>query len=200
MKLWTSNFAKASGNRRAVSIAVGAPKWFDGKQYSKLFPPWWLVKSKDEYSTEEWERHYYKDVLSKLDPVKVAAELGEGAVMLCWEKPEDFCHRHIVARWMTSAGVKVEELAGMPEKAAKEKIIIPADIPRPQPSRVQRFCRDGLNNIQNRALNLYEIWSTYPSCHNQARKIIAEIKEMTVRLKASELEKLTNISGYDFSK
>ena len=34
----------------------------------------------------------------------------DGDVMLCYEKPSDFCHRHILAAWLTEHGHTVTEL------------------------------------------------------------------------------------------
>jgi hypothetical protein len=28
---------------------------------------------------------------------------------LCYEKPQDFCHRHLVSDWMRSVGINIEE-------------------------------------------------------------------------------------------
>ena len=54
--------------------------------------------------------NYYKyETLDKLDPHKVAAELDE-KVLLCYEKSEDFCHRHIIAAWLQHYGYTVKEL------------------------------------------------------------------------------------------
>ena len=54
--------------------------------------------------------NYYKyETLDKLDPHKVAVDL-EGKTLLCYEKSEDFCHRHIVAAWLRHYGYEVEEL------------------------------------------------------------------------------------------
>ncbi len=42
---------------------------------------------------------------------KVIEELGHNPVLLCWEKPGDFCHRMVVADWLrNSAGIEVREL------------------------------------------------------------------------------------------
>ena len=30
--------------------------------------------------------------------------------LICYEKPSDFCHRHLVADWMTKNGIPVKEL------------------------------------------------------------------------------------------
>ena len=37
--------------------------------------------------------------------------MGDNAVMLCYEKPGDFCHRHLIADWITkNTGITVEEV------------------------------------------------------------------------------------------
>jgi uncharacterized protein (DUF488 family) len=46
----------------------------------------------------------------KLDPHKIVEELGEDAVLLCYEKPGDFCHRRLVAAWIKEGtGIDVPE-------------------------------------------------------------------------------------------
>ena len=48
--------------------------------------------------------------MNKLNPREVYNELGEDAVILCWEAPDKFCHRHIVAEWLSySLGIDIEE-------------------------------------------------------------------------------------------
>jgi uncharacterized protein (DUF488 family) len=38
-------------------------------------------------------------------------ELGEDAILLCWESPEKFCHRHLVADWLSKKlDIKITEL------------------------------------------------------------------------------------------
>jgi uncharacterized protein (DUF488 family) len=49
--------------------------------------------------------------LSKLDPQKVFSDLGQDAILLCWEKPGEDCHRRLVAEWLEGLlGIKVPEL------------------------------------------------------------------------------------------
>jgi len=39
----------------------------------------------------------------------VYEELGENAVLLCWEK-DGFCHRHLVADWLQEKlGIEIKE-------------------------------------------------------------------------------------------
>lgn len=52
---------------------------------------------------------YQEFILSRLDPLQVAQELGQGSILLCWEKPGEFCHRIVVADWLREAGIEVEE-------------------------------------------------------------------------------------------
>ncbi len=91
----------------AVAISQGVPEWYKGRVYKVLAPPWWLVKEKD---FEKYKREYWK-ILSRLDPEDVYRELGEDAVLLCWEKDPTNCHRRIVAEWFKETlGIDVPEL------------------------------------------------------------------------------------------
>ncbi|HOQ82222.1 MAG TPA: hypothetical protein PLL89_04090 [bacterium] len=88
-----------------VGISQSIPKYLKGKirVYKPLCPPWSLVSaSKNGEITEfQYEAEYTSTILNNLDPEKVYQELKHDAVLLCWEKPEKFCHRHIVARWLS---------------------------------------------------------------------------------------------------
>lgn len=95
----TSYFAKYRGDS-GVCIAMKHPPGFKGVCYPALFPKWsFLSKYFNDHDETAYTRAYYNQVLSKLDPVKVLNEL-EGATLLCWESPEKFCHRHLVAAWL----------------------------------------------------------------------------------------------------
>jgi len=107
----TSYYAKYKGEN-AVSIALSKPQWYTNcREYKKLFPTWKLLnKYKKDKDEEYYIEHYYKDVLDKLDAKQVYDELGENAVLLCWEKSSDFCHRHIVSSWLQeNLGIEIKE-------------------------------------------------------------------------------------------
>ena len=87
------------GGFRLIGISQGVPKWFDGEVFKALAPTWAMVRMKN---MEEYTRLYKNRILSLLDPVKLAAEL-DGAILLCWEKPGEFCHRRLVAEWLEAA-------------------------------------------------------------------------------------------------
>ena len=100
------------GDPRLVSIARWAPfrpaeKAYRGRGYPALAPP----KTLQDLSKEEYTKAYRKKVLDRLDPRKVFEDLGEDSVLLCWERPGQFCHRRLVAEWLEFyLGIKVPEL------------------------------------------------------------------------------------------
>jgi hypothetical protein len=56
-----------------------------------------LKPAKPEYDAQ------FAEILAQLDPAEVYATLGENAVLLCWEKPNEWCHRRLVAEWFEAA-------------------------------------------------------------------------------------------------
>lgn len=113
----TSYFAKSSRHSNAVSIAARAPDWYNGRQYKILAPKWNFFKKYKDENDEKYHdqvfyiEQYYREVLDKLNPHQVLRDLGENAVLLCWEKSGDFCHRHLVADWLREKlGVQITEL------------------------------------------------------------------------------------------
>lgn len=105
----TSYFSsKLWHGKNAVAISRGIPEWYKGRVYKALAPSWDLVRIND---TEEYTRRYRNEVLNRLDPKKVYKDLGDDAILLCWEKPGDFCHRRIVAEWLENElGIIVPEI------------------------------------------------------------------------------------------
>ena len=108
----TSYYSKSSNDSHAVSIAGKAPAFYKGREYKKLAPKYWFFKKYKEDGDEEfYTKRYYEEVLNKLDVKEVYKELGESAVILCWEAPDKFCHRHIVAEWLSlSLEIEVKEI------------------------------------------------------------------------------------------
>ena len=116
--LYTTYFANLSTlalDITPISICGKAPEGYKGLQYKKLAPKWAFFS--------EWKRnhdnHYYvqcfnEQVLSKLDAQAVYEELvalahNTDIALVCYEKPEDFCHRHLVANWFRENGVQIRE-------------------------------------------------------------------------------------------
>lgn len=96
----TSYFAKAKKLENAISIALYPPKWFTGKLCQKLAPSWDILSEYKRTGDEQvYTKAYTYEVLEGLDPRTLFNELGENAILCCWEANSKFCHRHIVARW-----------------------------------------------------------------------------------------------------
>lgn len=97
----TSNYYKNGNNPNAVSIAGKCPDFYKGREYKLLAPKWWFYKKyKEDRDSEFYIIQYQKEVLDKLDPNQVYEDLGENAILLCYEKETDFCHRFLVAKWL----------------------------------------------------------------------------------------------------
>ena len=113
--IYTSYFGNLKNllNFKLVSIAGESSSEFialidDNKfiEYKKLAPKysWWKEWHDGKFDNDWYVEKYYKTVLNLLDPNKVFLELTENntkdVVLLCWEEPNEFCHRHIVAKWL----------------------------------------------------------------------------------------------------
>lgn len=122
----TGYFAKAkeyaANGYALVSIARVAP-WFLAKTL-RVYPCDCLAPTDDILALRdkpvEYEPRYRQDVLAKIDCARLQRKLEMIAhqeqtgklVLLCYERPEKFCHRHIVAEWLESNfGGKVEEIS-----------------------------------------------------------------------------------------
>ena len=116
--IYTSYFSSKKYNPEdGVSITRWSPFW-KGYTFKDLAPStdllkWWKSLPEEAQKCQDCQQIYFQvykqETLSKLDPHKVAALL-DGKVLLCYEKSEDFCHRHIVAAWLQHYGYEVEEL------------------------------------------------------------------------------------------
>src|SRR5262249_39754562 len=85
---------KASG-LEPVAISRGLPAWFKGRQFEPLCPSRDMLQLADEEFDREYDR-----MLAQLDPRQVFEALGDRTVLLCWEKPNQPCHRRNAAEWL----------------------------------------------------------------------------------------------------
>lgn len=116
--LYTTYFAKLRAlpeNIIPVSICGKAPSWYAGRQYNKLAPKYGFFSEwKKTHDNNYYIRCFNEQVLSLLDPQQVVDELkalagSEDIALVCYERPSDFCHRHLVANWLTQAGFPTKE-------------------------------------------------------------------------------------------
>ena len=113
--IYTSNFSFSGREPNAVSIAGKTPDWFRGRRFPKLAPRKFFFDVWKQNGDNLWYiEQYKKHVLDMLDPGIVYAELNDsldGAILLCYETPGEFCHRRLVAEWFErTLGVKVPEI------------------------------------------------------------------------------------------
>ena len=120
--IYTSYFGRMNSKKygnlkdKAISIARGNKYW-EGETYPDLFPSWNIITRAHNgtITKKEYEKIYRETILNKLDPNKVHEDL-DGKILLCWEKTSDieagtsFCHRYIVAKWLTEHGFEAKEL------------------------------------------------------------------------------------------
>ena len=122
--IYTSYFAKLkeleNHNIIPISICGKAPDWYKGLQYKKLAPKYgFFMEWRKNHDNDYYIEHFKTEVLDKLDAADVILDfsrliysfnIGESDIcLICYEKPSDFCHRHLVAEWLNQNGFKCEE-------------------------------------------------------------------------------------------
>lgn len=115
--IYTSYFAKLKSlpkNIVPISICGKAPDWYAGLQYKKLAPKYdFFMKWKRDHDNDAYTERFNEEVLGVLiqnEVIQELYELGQSSdvAIICYEKPSDFCHRHLVADWLSKIE-KVEE-------------------------------------------------------------------------------------------
>ena len=126
----TSCFKHYNGAGRII-ISRGYPRDLGSgyKIYRALAPGEWFRLPAYQSSEAKFRERYFHEILAPLNPQAVYDHLHKLAgdaepVLLCWEKdpskPDDWCHRRMVAEWFHDAlGVHVPEY--VPEKKSKQK-------------------------------------------------------------------------------
>lgn len=118
MKIYTSYFAMMRNlpeNIVPIAICAKPPSWYEGLIYRKLAPSYdILMQYKRQPNVELYTQRFVTEIINKLDFHKVVKELkqlsnGKDIVLLCFEKPSDFCHRQIVSEYMNKCGYNVSE-------------------------------------------------------------------------------------------
>lgn len=125
IRIGTGYFAKGKAYSddgfTLVSIARTRP-WFLPKELlvwylSDLAPTGEIIGVKD--NPKVYEKKYDEEILSKTSAQEILRKLERYAeleckdkvALLCYESPEKFCHRHLVARWLGDAlGIRIEEI------------------------------------------------------------------------------------------
>ena len=116
--IYTAYFAKLKSLPKdiiPVSICGKAPDWYNGIQYKKLAPKYgFFTEWKRTGDNDYFVKCFKEQVLNQLNAHEVVDDLidlhsGLHIALVCYEKPTDFCHRHLVAAWLREHGYKCEE-------------------------------------------------------------------------------------------
>lgn len=134
--IYTTYFAKLKSlpkNIIPISICGKAPSWYMGLQYKKLAPKYgFFMKWKETHDNDYYIKHFNEEVLGALSIVQVLSELqcllpseikrqmqspfynnsDWHLALVCYERPSDFCHRHLVADWLNKNGFECKEFIG----------------------------------------------------------------------------------------
>jgi len=110
IKIFTTYFAKLKKLPEdiiPIAICGKSPDWYKGLEYKKLAPKYdFFMKWKQDHDNNAYIKCFKEQVLGGLLPEAIRQEFsvlsgGKDVALICYEKPLDFCHRHIVSRWFT---------------------------------------------------------------------------------------------------
>ena len=120
--IYTTYFAKLrslSDDVILIAICAKPPAGFKGFTFKRLAPKYDAFKKYKETSNkEEFIKSYNEQVLAYLTPATIRDTLynliGQSQfacdiALVCYEKPTDFCHRHLVSEWFNRYGIKCRE-------------------------------------------------------------------------------------------
>lgn len=110
-KIYTSYYGNRDLPKNAILIAVSAkvPDGFKVFEHAKSLAPTWDIYNeyKQRGDHNRYALRYKIEVLAKLDRARVYYRLNtimrnnkKDVILLCYEKPNEFCHRHLIAEWL----------------------------------------------------------------------------------------------------
>lgn len=126
--LYTSYFAnwrnwKKLNNTFNVAVTRFKPKYMDFKRegielIQPLSPPKELLLAykNNKVTEKDFEKQFRKYIISNEESIKSIDEIcrcldnGTNVLMLCFEKKDMFCHRHILSQIFNKIGYKTKEV------------------------------------------------------------------------------------------
>lgn len=87
---------------KTIAITRWPPKYYQGEKELRLAPSEnLLTEYKCGNVSPELFTKLFQHYLNRLDKSEFLAAWGnQDVILLCYEKPNEFCHRHIVADWI----------------------------------------------------------------------------------------------------
>ena len=118
--IYTSYFAHvknhpriASGELRAMSIALSAPAGWPDDEWAPALRPWPFMEKQykaDELTAAGYELRYRECVLRNIS-AEFILDHYDNCILCCHESPDKWCHRRIVQKWIAEkTGIIVKEL------------------------------------------------------------------------------------------
>lgn len=118
--IYTSYFGKLKSlpdNIIPIAICGRRPNWYKGLHYNKLAPKYeFFIKWKQNHDNDYYIKCFNEQVLSELNPEEVLADLlymipfgNMDIALICYEKPDNFCHRHLVREWLNKNNIPCKE-------------------------------------------------------------------------------------------
>ena len=118
-RVFTGNYEECKvGNLISISGDRGKSVGFKGKAIPELAPKraFWNIwhdnigKIPEEENNRYYIEQYYNQVLSKVDIEELLKD-EKDPILLCFEKGQDFCHRHVLAEYIEMTyGIKVRDI------------------------------------------------------------------------------------------
>jgi hypothetical protein len=120
--IYTTYFAKLKSlpsNVIPIAICAKAPEGYKGLSYKKLAPKYdFFMQWKATGDNDYYVKCFKEQVLNELNAIDTMNTLYSIAgtepgiydvALVCYEKPSDFCHRHLVSAWLRENGIACEE-------------------------------------------------------------------------------------------
>ena len=141
MKVYTSYFANLKqledSNIYSVAICNKVPSFFQGPNIESVAPNNSILyeykkSAQDASAQEQYKERYINEVLCayRFHPEYLidlltffsSQEDNKDIALVCYERPEDFCHRHILAEWLNERipTLNIEEFPKFPKKLEKK--------------------------------------------------------------------------------
>jgi len=119
MRIYTTYFSNVMNLPNTIvpiSVALKPPKDWEGLQYQVLAPKEeFFYKWRESRDDEYYIKHFNSEVLENLDAIMIVEELKrmtkgyDSIALVCYELPNEFCHRHLIAQWLRQSGFEIEE-------------------------------------------------------------------------------------------
>ena len=119
--MFTSYFANwrqyPTTEYQSIGIVRKVPDYFHYFNIPKLAPPKKMARYLEDTMRIAYREYLDNELSAKRVCIEIAQLCGDKIpVLLCYERPHEFCHRHILREWLTEThGVNITELGGIPD-------------------------------------------------------------------------------------